>query len=558
LIKNFLDYLKIESSNILFRFTVGFVFMELSALLIIIFFRIEGAAPDWFIVFSEYFWIEAILGFFLLIFLIFGGFLYAYSGYSKNKISLILSDALLTLFIFLFVISVFIGWKNNFYLKTYIIFFNNYYIFTKDTFFLKVWIIFFSMITLIISKNFLSSAKHNLVEYPLLIGLVSFLLMLLVSLVDLFALFVVIESLFFLLMCLSALKFSNITVEACMKYFIQNVFVSGLALFGILIIYFICKSTNIFIIKGVILYLTSEDINNNAHIHLFLVLGVLLLFLTFLFKIGLFPVHFYVADLYEASPYSVIFFFSSVVKPIFLLFFLKLFELFVYNSQYFSIFLFFVSFFSVSLGLLGALQQVNIKRFLGYTSINQLGFLLFCFICNFNNWSSIFIYLFLYALFQIPFFLVMSNIVDSKFVTLINFSDFNKLVSFSNFKYVISFSFFFISGLPPFLLILLVKALSSGYFLVVIFMILMNVLSLTYYLRIIKTILFEEKNNFSFTKFRYIDVKLSKRAQLGIIADFILCLLFIIFFSIVLLLYFNEIEFFISQNSTNFLFAKFA
>jgi len=199
--------------------------------------------------------------------------------------------------------------------------------------------------------------------------------------------FVVIESLFFLLMCLSALKFSNITVEACIKYFIQNVFVSGLALFGLLIIYYICKSTNIFIIKAVILFqlMNNLDNNNSIYIIFFLVFGLILFFLTFLFKIGLFPVHFYVADLYEASPYSVIFFFSSVVKPIFLLFFLKLFEHFIFNFFYFSAFLFFIAFFSVLLGLLGALQQTNIKRFLGYTSINQLGFLLFCFICNPGN-----------------------------------------------------------------------------------------------------------------------------------------------------------------------------
>lgn len=123
--------------------------------------------------------------------------------------------------------------------------------------------------------------------------------------------FIVIESLFFLLMCLSALKFSNITVEACIKYFIQNVFISGLALLGLLIIYFVCKSTNIFVIKGVIIFQIFNNLDKSFYVIIFLTLGLVLFFLTFLFKIGLFPVHFYVADLYEASPYSVIFFFLA-------------------------------------------------------------------------------------------------------------------------------------------------------------------------------------------------------------------------------------------------------
>ncbi len=161
---------------------------------------------------------------------------------------------MLNSFLFLLFASAYIGWKNDFYQNMYFIFFNNYCMFTSYSFFLKIWIIFFSFITLLISKTFLKNSKYNLIEYSILVGFTSFLLIILVSLIDLFAMFVVIESLFFLLMCLSALKFSNITVEACIKYFIQNVFISGLSLLGLLIIYFVCKSTNIYVIKAVIIF----------------------------------------------------------------------------------------------------------------------------------------------------------------------------------------------------------------------------------------------------------------------------------------------------------------
>ena len=565
MINNFLKYLKNEFFVILFRFLIGFAFLHLSIFLISVDYEFNSF-PEWFNVLCWHLWIEFFVVFIVVSLLILGGFLYAYSELSKNEISMMLSDLMAASFFFLFTISLYIGWKNEFYYDLYLIFFNNYYIFTSYTFFLKIWIIFFSFVSLLVSKNFLRNSNYNLIEYSILIGFTSFLLMILVSLIDLFAMFVVIESLFFLLMCLSALRFSNITVEACIKYFIQNVFVSGLSLLGLLMIYFVCKSTNIFVIKAVIIFQIFNNTNdNNFFIIFFLITGLILFFLTFLFKIGLFPVHFYVPDLYEASSYSVIFFFSSVVKPIFLLFFLKFFEYFIFNFFYFSLFLYFVAFFSVLLGLLGALQQTNIKRFLGYTSINQMGFLLFCFICNPGNWAFVLIYLFLYSLFQIPFFLIMSSTVDFKqFSALTNFSDFNKLAFSNFFKYIISLSFFFISGLPPFLLFLykyflLTQAASSGYFIVVIFIILMNVLSLIYYLKIIKTILFEESNDLSVIKPIIINNIKNNNVinKENLLLEFSLFLSLIIFASIYLFVYFDTVEIFILNHSNNFFLAGF-
>lgn len=158
----------------------------------------------------------------------------------------------------------------------------------------------------------------------------------------------------------------------------------------------------------------------------------------------------------------------------------------------------------------------------------------------------------------------MSSVADIKqFNVLVNFSDFNKLVSFTYFKYLISFSFFLISGLPPFLLflfkyVLLVQVLASGYFVVVVFVIFMNVISLTYYLRIIKTILFEEKNVLSSIKLKYINDKFDKDMfnEKKMLIDFNLYLIFILFFSIYLFVYFSDIEVFIAYTSESYFVAE--
>ena len=331
-------YFKVEIFNILYRFFVGLIFMFMSFLFFIMIAKVDFVPPV-VIEFFEYFWIEFIVGCLVLIFLLFGGFLYAYSDFSKIKISLMLSNSLINSLSYLFIVSFFIGWNANFYINYYFITFNNYYVFNTYTFFLKLWIVFFSILGIHISKHFLNYSRYNLVEYPVLIGFVSFLLIILVSLIDLFAIFIVIESLFFLLMCLAVMKFSHVTVEACIKYFMQNVFISGLTLLGLLMIYSVCKSTNIFVIKAVFVFQLLCDFENKTYVVFFLIVGLFLYFLTFLFKIGFVPYHFYVPDLYEASSYSVIFFFSCLVKPIFLLFFLKLFEYFILNFYFLFLFL---------------------------------------------------------------------------------------------------------------------------------------------------------------------------------------------------------------------------
>lgn len=114
---------------------------------------------------------------------------------------------------------------------------------------------------------------------------------------------------------------------------------------------------------------------------------------------------------------------------------------------------------STLIGVLGALHQTSIKRFLGYTSINQFGFfiLIFFFTFSIDSIIFIFIYLFIYSLLLVPFIYIMSFVGERRSKkNPVSISQFSELVYLNdfNFKYVVSFSFFFMSGLPPFLLFL--------------------------------------------------------------------------------------------------------
>jgi NADH:ubiquinone oxidoreductase subunit 2 (subunit N) len=70
-----------------------------------------------------------------------------------------------------------------------------------------------------------------------------------VCLVDIFSLLIVLESISFLIIGISILTFSKLSIEANLKYFVQNTIVTGLSVFGIFGLYFTLKNTNFYILK---------------------------------------------------------------------------------------------------------------------------------------------------------------------------------------------------------------------------------------------------------------------------------------------------------------------
>jgi NADH-quinone oxidoreductase subunit N len=176
-----------------------------------------------------------------------------------------------------------------------------------------------------------------------------------------------------------------------------------------------------------------------------------------------------------------------------------------FTASLFQIFFIYIALASTLIGVLGALHQNSIKRFLGYTSINQFGFfiLIFFFTYSIDVIIFIFIYLFIYCLLLVPFIYIMSFVGERRSkknsATISQFSELAYLNDF-NFKYIMSFSFFFISGLPPFLLFfykyyLLLWLFFTNHYFVVIYLLILHVLSLTYYLKIIKSILFDAQKS---------------------------------------------------------------
>ena len=110
----------------------------------------------------------------------------------------------------------------------------------------------------------------------------------LISANDLMVIYLAIELQSFCFYILSALKkYSNLSIEAALKYFIQGSYSSALLLFGISLIYGHFGTVNFIIINNLIF--TTDLYSSFDHLFIF---GLLFLTLGILFKLGVVPFHF--------------------------------------------------------------------------------------------------------------------------------------------------------------------------------------------------------------------------------------------------------------------------
>jgi NADH-quinone oxidoreductase subunit N len=224
-------------------------------------------------------------------------------------------------------------------------------------------------------------------------------------------------------------------------------------------------------------------------------LGAFFIVLALFFKLGGYPFHVYVPDVYQASPFITIFFLSVLTKTSFLLVLVKILILFMPHIKSLSYILYISAIGSLVSGCFGALLQTDVKRFIGYTSINQLGFLLSVLsVWSETSVSTLFIYLFIYLSSFIPFIIILSQIYNVSATNeasqeLNNFSHFRVLLNNSDLNLSILLALFIFSmmGLPPLLgffgkYFLFFEILKSKFYFLFAFTLFISVLSSFYYL----------------------------------------------------------------------------
>jgi NADH-quinone oxidoreductase subunit N len=289
--------------------------------------------------------------------------------------------------------------------------------------------------------------------------------------------------------------------EAGLKYFISSSLVSGIFLFGTLLIYGSLGTLNTFNLEFLILNFFE---NSNNISFFFLILGFILILNTFLFKLVIAPFHFWFPQIYSGSPLSSTIFFSNIPKIVIINLFIQFWAISFKILYFFNTIYFFIGIYSVFWGIFKMLKQQHLKKIYIYSSISNMG-LLFCLLINTNLESIIAIYFFigiyLITSFLTWFSLLILNVNLSKLLSY-NYPIF--ITNFTNLKnqnqlfaITLCFSFFSLAAIPPFcgflsktyIYILLLKNLKYE---IAIFLIYLGVFGAYYYIKILKIIFFED------------------------------------------------------------------
>ena len=389
-------------------------------------------------------------------------------------------------------------------LTTVLVYFNtgsnfaNYDIlFSKSSFinFFKILVLVGSAASIIISKEYFLGIKLINFEIPILLLFSTLGMMLMISANNLMSMYLAIELQSLSLYVAAAIKRDSLSsAESGVKYFILGALSSGILLYGFSLIYGFTGSMNF---DEINFYLLRYE-----NLNLGLIFGLVFVMVGLAFKVSAVPFHMWTPDVYEGAPNSITAFFAIVPKiaavALIYRFCLVPFENFYLEWSQIVIFL---SVASMFLGAIAAIAQSNIKRLLAYSSIGHIGYILIALVAaNDDGVKASSIYMFSYMVMNIAIFAILLSIkVKNEY--LVNISDLKGL-SKSNPIVSLSISIIMLSmaGIPPFVgffgkFYVFIAAIENELYVLSILGVLASVISAYYYLRIIKIMYFDEKNN---------------------------------------------------------------
>ena len=274
--------------------------------------------------------------------------------------------------------------------------------------------------------------------------------------------------------------------EAAMKMILSSAFSSGILLFGISLIY------------GATGTISFADIPQQLDGSPLQILAFVFLFTGFAFKLSIVPFHLWTADVYEGSPIAVAAFLSVVSKgSVAFIFISALYKVFQPLQGVWYNMLVMLAIATMVTGNLFAIRQQNIKRFLAFSSIAQVGFILVG-ISSSNNAGlvSVVYFILIYIFSNLGAFGVAAVIAEQSGKE--NIDDYKALYKTNPFlSWILALALFSLAGIPPTAgffgkLFLITAGASNGSYWFITIAALNMIVSLYYYLRVIRAIFMDK------------------------------------------------------------------
>jgi NADH-quinone oxidoreductase subunit N len=249
--------------------------------------------------------------------------------------------------------------------------------FFSGTFNLDPFSIFFKFVFFIacglgilVSINYLKSQDIYRGEYYSLMLFATSGMMLMASAADLITLYLGLELMAMSIYILAGfMRHDNRSNEAAIKYLLLGAFSSGIMLYGMSLMYGITGTTNL---SEILAFLRTADLNNPV-----IYLAMIMLVVSFGFKVAAVPFHMWVPDVYEGAPTPVTAFMSAGPK---VAGFAVLLRVFLYSLEplhaHSTAIISGLALLTMAVGNIMALSQTNIKRMLAYSSIAHAGYAL--------------------------------------------------------------------------------------------------------------------------------------------------------------------------------------
>ncbi|MFR2070203.1 MAG: NADH-quinone oxidoreductase subunit N [Bacteroides nordii] len=283
-------------------------------------------------------------------------------------------------------------------------------------------------------------------------------------------------------------KYRHHSAEAGAKYILTALFSSALLLFGLSMIYGTCGT----------LYFNDLP----AHIDDNMLQVMAFVFFSPVWDSNfLVPFHLWTADVYEGAPSVVTAYLSVISKGsaafVLLTVLIKVFAPMIADWQEV---LYWITIVSITIANLFAIRQQNLKRLMAFSSISQAGYIMLGVIGGTaSGMSSLVYYVLVYAVANLGVFAVITIVaLRSQRFTLEDYAGLYK--TNPKLAFIMTLSLFSLAGIPPFAgffskFFIFMSAFQAGFHLLVFIALINTVISLYYYLLIVKAMYITPSDN---------------------------------------------------------------
>jgi NADH-quinone oxidoreductase subunit N len=345
----------------------------------------------------------------------------------------------------------------------------------------------FSLLLLLISGQNLKGISPDVrPEYYLFLLLSVLGLMMLVSSVELIAIFISLELSSFALYLLVPMRNDRtgirMQMEAGMKYIFFGVMATGFMLYGMSLLFGLTGTTYL---KDILAFVAKGNLQPAV------LVAVLLVLAGFFYKLAIFPLHFWVPDIYQGASNETTGFIATIPKIGAVALLIRFLTVPTGHTPFLVDLMAVLALCSMFYGNLSALVQKDIKRMLGFSGIAHAGFILLGLLSmNSDGYGVAIYYVAGYVLMNLACFLVISNVSQQGENLCIE--DFNGLYKRQPvLAFILAVGLFGLAGIPPFVgfmgkFMILTSALRADHLLVVCLAAINTAIAIFYYLSVVK------------------------------------------------------------------------